>query len=73
MIVASITGYNPNIDYDYSKGIVPSQAARIGLNMQISVIPAGISLIVAIIFLKYNKITKEIAIENKNKLIQMGL
>ena len=73
MIVASITGYNPNIEYDYAKGIRPSEAARIGLNAQISVIPAGISLIAALIYFKFNKITKEVAIENKNKLLQMGL
>lgn len=73
LIVATITGYNPNIDYDYSKGIVPSQAARIGLNMQISVIPAGITLIAGLIYYKYNEITKEVALENKKKLLEMGL
>ena len=73
MIVSYITGYNPNIEYDYSKGIVPSQIARIGLNMQISVIPAAIFLIAGLIFLKFNTITKEVALENKKKLIEMGL
>jgi len=73
LIVATITGYNPNIDYDYSKGIVPSQAARIGLNMQISVIPAVISLIAGLIYYKYNDITIEVALENKKKLLEMGL
>ena len=73
LIVASITGYNPNIEYDYAKGIKPSQMARIGLNMQISVIPAVILLISAIIFFKFNKITLEVALENKKKLLEMGL
>ena len=73
LIVSSITGYNPNIQYDYDKGIRPSEAARIGLNMQMSVIPAILLLIGALIFYKFNKITKEVALENKKKLIQMGL
>ena len=73
MIVAYMTGYNPNIEYDYSKGIIPSQLARIGLNMQISVIPGAILLIAALIFFKFNTITKEVAIENKKKLFEMGL
>jgi len=73
MVVSYITGYNPNIEYDYSKGIRPSELARIGLNMQISVIPATISLIAGLIFLKFNNITKELALENKNKLLDMGL
>ncbi len=73
MIVSTITGYDPSIDYDYAKGVKPTLIQRIGLNMQVTVIPASILLIAVIIFYKFNDLTKEVAIENKNKLIQMGL
>lgn len=36
-------------------------------------IPAAIMLIAALFFIKFNKITKEVALENKKKLIAMGL
>lgn len=73
LVVATITGYNPNIEYDYDKGIRPSETARWGLMMQITVIPAVLLLIGALVLIKFYDITKEVAIENKNKLIQMGL
>ncbi len=73
MLVAIVTGYNATIEYDYSEGIIPSQLARIGLNLQISIIPAIILLIASLIYLKFNTITKEVAIENKNKLLEMDL
>jgi len=41
--------------------------------MQVSVIPAVLVLISILIFSKYNKITKEVAMANKKKLIEMGL
>ena len=73
LIVATITGYNPNIDYDYDKGIKPSETARWGLMIQITVVPSALLLIGAIIFYKLNDITKEIALQNKKKLFEMGL
>lgn len=73
LIMSTITGYDPSIEYDYAKGITPTQIQRIGLIMQISVIPAGIMLIAVIIFYKFHDITKEVAIENKKKLLEMGL
>ncbi len=73
LIVSTITGYDPSIDYDYAKGVTPTLIQRIGLNMQVTVIPASLLLIAVIIFIKFNDITKEVAIENKKKLIEMGL
>jgi len=73
MLVAMGTGYDATIEYDYSAGIVPSPLARIGLNLQISIIPAIFLLIASLIYLKFNTITKEVAIENKKKLLEMDL
>ena len=71
LIVSTITGYDPNIEYTQANP--PTLIQRIGLNMQVSVIPAVLVLITILIFSKYNKITKEFAMENKKKLIEMGL
>jgi len=73
MLVGMVTGYDATIEYDYSEGIIPSQSARIGLNLQISIVPAIILLIASLIYLKFNTITKEVAIENKKKLLAMDL
>ncbi len=73
MLVEIATGYDPTIIYDYNTGIIPSQMARIGLNLRISIIPAIIVLVTAIIYMKFNKITAEVALENKKKLIEMNL
>jgi len=67
MIVAAITGYNPTL------GTANTDFAKIGLNVQMSIIPAIISLIATLIFFKMNVITKDIAIANKEKLIEMDL
>jgi len=56
-----------------SAGVIPIQLARIGLNLQISIIPATILLIASLIYLKFNTITKEVAIENRKKLLEMDL
>ena len=69
--MSTITGYDPRIEYTQANP--PTLIQRIGLNMQVSVIPAAFLLIAILIFSKYNKITKEVAIENKKKLITMGL
>jgi GPH family glycoside/pentoside/hexuronide:cation symporter len=73
MLVAMVTGYDGTIEYDFSAGIIPSIPARLGLNFQISIIPGTIVLIASLIYLKYNTITKEVAIENKKKLLEMDL
>ena len=73
MLVAMVTGYDATIEYDYSAGVIPSQFARIGLNLQISIIPATILLIASLIYLKFNTITKEVVIDNEKKLLEMDL
>jgi len=73
MIVASITGYDPSIDYWSKSPDGPPLLIKVGLNMQVTVIPASILLIAVIIFYKFNDLTKEVAMENKKKLIDMGL
>lgn len=67
MIVSLCTGYDPII------GTANSDFAKLGLNLQMSIIPAIIILIAAIIFIKMNTITKEDAIENKKKLLEMNI
>ena len=71
LVVSTITGYDPSIEYTPANP--PTLIQRIGLNMQISIIPAVILLIAILIFSKVNKITKEVAMANKKKLIEMGL
>ena len=66
-IVGTITGYDPQL------GTKNSDFAKLGLLLQMSLIPATLMLISALIFLKLNTITKEVAIENKKKLIELDL
>ncbi len=66
-IVGTITGYNPLLGTDNSN------FAKSGLLLQMSLIPAAILFISMLIFLKFYTITKEEAIETKNKLIAMNL
>lgn len=65
-VVAGISGYNP-------AAAVHSDAAKFGLRLQISIIPAIIELIGALVFIKLNTITREVAVNNNKKLIEMGL
>lgn len=73
LLVGMATGYDATVEYDYAAGIVPSQQMIIGLNLQISLIPGMILLITTLIYYKLNIISKEVAIENKNKLLKMDL
>jgi Na+/melibiose symporter-like transporter len=66
-IVAIFSGYNPAL------GTRNSEIAKFGLKLQMSIIPMIILLIGAIIFVLMYKISKEDAIKNKEKLIEMGL
>jgi GPH family glycoside/pentoside/hexuronide:cation symporter len=66
-IVGTITGYDPAL------GTKNSDFAKLGLNLQMSLIPATIMVISALIFHKLYTVTKEIAIENKAKLIELNL
>ncbi|TFG29007.1 MAG: MFS transporter [Promethearchaeota archaeon] len=66
-IVGTITGYDPQL------GTKNSDFAKLGLILQMSLIPATLMFISSFIFFKLYTITKEIAIENKHKLIEMDL
>lgn len=71
LLVEAFTGYDPNLTY--WNPTPPTDLMRIGLNLRASLIPAIIYLITALIYLKFNKVTAEVAEENKKKLIEMGL
>ena len=73
LIVATATGYDPSIDYWSTPALTPSLPVIIGLNIQMALIPQLMVTIAGIIFLKLNKVTKEVAIANKKKIIEMGL
>jgi len=66
-IVQTITGYDPLLGPDNT------DLAKFGLLLQMSLVPAACMLIIALIFWKFCTVTKEKAIENKKKLIEMGL
>ena len=66
-VVQTITGYDPAL------GTNNSEFAKLGLNLQMSLIPAVLMVISALIFFKMYTVTKEMAIENKQKLIDLDL
>lgn len=66
-IVGTTTGYDPQL------GTENSDFAKLGLLLQMSVIPAAILFISMLFFLKFYTVTKEKAIEIKKKLIEMNL
>ena len=54
LIVSTITGYDPSIEYTQANP--PTLIQRIGLNMQVSVIPAVLLLIAILIFSKHKQL-----------------
>jgi Na+/melibiose symporter-like transporter len=66
-IVSANTGYIP------ARGKNQTELARFGLKLQMSLIPMFIILIGIIIFIYFYNITKEIALANKKKLLEMRL
>jgi GPH family glycoside/pentoside/hexuronide:cation symporter len=66
-VVGTITGYDPAL------GTKNSDFAKLGLLLQMSVIPATIMIISSLIFFKLYIITKDIALENKKRLIELDL
>jgi GPH family glycoside/pentoside/hexuronide:cation symporter len=66
-VVGTITGYDPAL------GTKNSDFAKLGLLLQMSLIPAVIMLVSSLLFLKLYTITKEEAIEIKIKLIELDL
>jgi Na+/melibiose symporter-like transporter len=66
-IVGTITGYDPQL------GTKNSDSAKLGLLLQMSLIPATLMFISSLIFFNLYTITKETAMENKKRLIEMDL
>lgn len=66
-IVGSTTGYNPAF------GTNQSDLAKFGIKFQMSIIPMIIMIIAIIIFYYMYNISKEDAIDNKEKLLEMGI
>jgi GPH family glycoside/pentoside/hexuronide:cation symporter len=66
-IVGTITGYDPQL------GTKNSDFAKLGLLLQMSLIPATLMFISSLIFFNLYTITKETAMENKKRLIEMDL
>ncbi len=66
-IVGTLTGYDPAL------GTKNSEFAKLGLNLQMSLIPATMMVISALIFYKLYTVSKDIAIENKIQLIKLDL
>jgi len=67
VIVWTITGYVP------AKGANQTELAKFGLKLIISVIPFVIMLIGIVIFALMYTLTKDIASENRKKLLEMGI
>ena len=67
VIVWTLTGYEP------AKRADQTELARLGLKLNISLIPAALAVIAIIIFVVMYTISKEDALQNKKKLVEMGL
>jgi Na+/melibiose symporter-like transporter len=67
VIVWTLTGYIPE------KRANQTELAKLGLKLNISLIPAALALIAIIIFAIMYTITKEESIANKKKLAELGL
>ncbi len=67
VIVWTLTGYNPE------RRANQTELARLGLKLNISLIPASLALVAIIIFVIMYTINKEKALLNKKKLVEMGL
>jgi GPH family glycoside/pentoside/hexuronide:cation symporter len=66
-IVGTTTGYDPQL------GTNNSDFAKLGLLLQMSLIPAAVMLISLLFFMKFYTITKEQAIEIKKRLLELKL
>ncbi len=66
-IVSANSGYIP------ARGKNQTELARFGLKLQMSLIPLIIIMIGIIIFMYFYKITKDIALVNRRKLLERGL
>jgi len=67
VIVWTLTGYEP------AKRADQTELARFGLKLIVSIIPATLTVIAIIISIVMYTISKEDALQNKKKLVEMGL
>jgi GPH family glycoside/pentoside/hexuronide:cation symporter len=70
-IVTSFSGFDANLDW--MDGLHQTSLAKLGLKFQMSLIPFFIIIIGTILFILMYKISKEKALENVNKLAELGL
>ncbi len=67
VVVWTLTGYTPE------KRANQTELARLGLKLNVSLIPAALAVVSIIIFAIMYSITEEKALINKTKLVEMGL
>lgn len=67
VVVWTLTGYTPE------KRANQTELARLGLKLNVSLIPAALAVVSIIIFAIMYTITEEKALTNKKKLVEMGL
>ncbi|MFX0047530.1 MAG: MFS transporter [Candidatus Hermodarchaeota archaeon] len=70
-IVTAFSGFDASLDWN--DGFHQSAAAKLGLKLQMSLIPFAIIIIGAILFILTYKISKEKALENVDRLIELKL
>lgn len=70
-IVTSFSGFDANLDW--AQGFHQTALAKLGLKLQMSLIPFVIILIGVIVFIFMYNITKEKAVENTEKLVELNL
>jgi len=70
-IVTSISGFNASLDWKF--GFHQSNLAKLGLKLQMSLIPLTIIIVGTILFVWIYKISKEMAQENVRKLVELNL
>jgi GPH family glycoside/pentoside/hexuronide:cation symporter len=70
-IVTSFSGFDANLDW--ADSFHQTALAKLGLKLQMSLIPLGIILIGVIVFIFMYNITKEKAFENTEKLVELNL
>jgi len=67
VVVWTLTGYTPE------KRANQTELARLGLKLNVSLIPAALAVVSILIFAFMYTITEEKALINKQKLVEMGL
>jgi len=70
-IVTAFSGFDASLDW--KDGFHQSTSAKLGLKLQMSLIPFTIIIVGAILFILTYKISKEKALENVDRLIELKL